>query len=110
MWSVLSIAEDAVKSDKSDQHRPRNRSLLLAARGGHGIVVVVVARGVEAETTTGESQPESALVGAPVADDIGLDPGVTGIDEGRVARLQGERIDEEVEEDDVPTLGAVTQG
>ena len=85
------------------------RPLLLAARGGHGVVVIEVACGVDTETATGESQPESALVGTPVADDIGLDPGIAGVDEGRVARLQGERIDEEVEEDDVATFGAVTR-
>lgn len=55
----------------------------------------------DTETAAGECLPESALVGTSVPVDVSLDPGVTTSGEGRVARLEGKGVEEEVEEDSV---------
>ena len=72
----------------------------LAARGQRR--VVLVARSLGAETAAGKRLPEDTLVRAAVAVRVRLDPRVTRSEEGRVARLQRERVEKEVEEDSVP--------
>ena len=61
-------------------------------------VVVVVLR-VDAKTLARERLPERALVRACVPVRVGLDPRVARGEEGGVARLERERVEEEVEED-----------
>ena len=61
---------------------------------------------VDTETARGERAPERALVRAGEAVRVGLDPRRAGGQERRVAGLKGERVDEEVEEDNV-AAGAV---
>lgn len=60
-----------------------------------------MALGVNTETARGEGFPKCALVGAGVPVGVSLDKGITRSEEGRVARLERERVDEEVKEDDV---------
>ena len=59
-------------------------------------------RRVDTETPARERVPEQAPVRAVVAVRICLDPRVACRGERRVARLQRERVEEEVEEDGVP--------
>ena len=63
--------------------------------------VVLVARSLGAETAAGKRLPEDTLVRAAVAVGVRLDPRVTRGEEGRVARLQRQRVEEEVQEDGV---------
>lgn len=82
----------------------KSRNRLAPSRNG-GIVAVSPGDRGGAETTAGEGLPEDTLVGTRVPVGIGLDPGGTGVDEGRVARLELERVDEEVQPDGVSTGG-----
>ena len=59
------------------------------------------------ETTAGERPPEGTPVGTTVPVGISLDSGITTSGESGVARLNGEGVNEEVEEDSV-TGGAPT--
>ena len=63
--------------------------------------VVHMVRRVDAKAPARERLPEQALVRARVAVRIRLDPGIAGRREGRVARLQRERVDEQVQEDNI---------
>ena len=57
--------------------------------------------GVLTQATAGEGFPEDTLVGTSVPVDVSLDPGVTGRGQRRVARLQGQGVNEEVKIDGV---------
>ena len=72
----------------------------LASRGNGGAVDMVGS--TLTETTAVERPPESAPVGTTVPVGISLDPGITTSGESGVARLDGERVDEEVHPHDVP--------
>ena len=74
------------------------------AAAGEGRVVVVV-RGVDTETLARERLPERALVRAGIAVGIRLDPRIAGGEEGRVAGLERERVEEEVHVHDVARGG-----
>lgn len=77
---------------------------LAASR--EGVVVLEVLR-VDTDTTAGEDLPDEALVGAAVPVGISLDPGVTTSEDGGVARLQLQCIDEQVKVDDIAFLAAM---
>lgn len=57
--------------------------------------------GILSQTAARESVPKDALVGTVVPVDVGLDPCITSSWERGVAWLQGERVDEEVQVDNV---------
>ena len=61
-------------------------------------------RGVHAETAAGERIPDRALVRARVAVHVRLDPRVARGRERRVARLEAERIDKEMQPNDVTLI------
>lgn len=71
---------------------------LTTRRNGSAINVVGSA---DTETTAGECPPESASVSTSVPVGIGLDPSVTSGRKSRVARLDSEGVEEEMEEDRV---------
>jgi hypothetical protein len=73
---------------------------------GRDVKVIDVVRSVDTNTTAREGLPDEAPVGTTVAVSIGLDPGVTASGEGGVARLDCERVEEEVREDDVALSAA----
>ena len=60
---------------------------------------------VDTKTLARERPPEQAPVRTAVAVRIRLDPRIAGSGEGRVARLERKRVDEEVEEDRVSPRG-----
>lgn len=80
--------------------RRSSRSVWLGALARNSRVVLVVLR-ILAESAAGESVPDGAFVGTVVAVNVGLEPGVAGGGEGGVAGLDGEGVEEEVQEDDV---------
>ncbi|KAK1225486.1 hypothetical protein PQX77_011573 [Marasmius sp. AFHP31] len=75
----------------------------LAARGNGGRVDVVGS--ANTETPAGKGSPQSAPVGTGVPVGISLDPSITSGGESWVARLKGESVNEETEEDDVSFAG-----
>lgn len=64
--------------------------------------------GIDTQTSTCKCRPESAFVRAVVTRDICLQPGITRIDESRIARLYGQGVEEQMKEDDVAFISSTS--
>lgn len=69
------------------------------------LVAIDEVPGIDTETHVREREPEVAPVLASVAHFVRLDPGETRVDERRVARLERQRVDHEMQKRGVAVLG-----